>query len=301
MNRKVSYITLLMLLAVTQLQAQVSYTNKAILFYQENQFDKAKIYIDSAIASTKEGNDAYTWYVKGMIYKDDFKANEFNNTESPARIISVEAFKKCMELDAANEHKANAATNIKFLAGTYYNEMVKNLDTVNYEKAEPLYIKYKETMKLVTPTMDFTKSDKEVYLFLGAQISRKFNFKKEGVTQKYFDMAVNVFNRVIAIDSNDCNAHYQIAQLYYNYGVETILSLDDTTPLEKVIEAQDKCVVLFQKSLPHMKKAYQLSNCKSKKELMRALMGIYYQLNEMEKYNTLQDELKKLPPKEDKD
>jgi len=291
MKRIVFHIALLMLLAANQLQAQVSYTNKAILFYQENQFDKAMTYIDSALANSKESTDPYAWYVKGMIYKDHFKANQLNDANSPSRVTAIESFKKCMDLDASGDHKANAATNIKFLAGTYYNEMVRNLDTVNFEKAEPLYEKYKETMRMVSPDMDFTKSDKEVYLFLGAQISRKFNFKKETVTQKYFDMAINVFNRVIDLDSNDCNAHYQIAQLYYNYGVETILSLDDGTPLDKVIEAQDKCVALFQKSLPHMKKAYQLSNCKSKKELLRALMGIYYQLNEMDKYNDLNTQL----------
>lgn len=295
MKRIIFHIALLMLLATQQLQAQVSYTNKAILFYQENQFNMAMTYIDSALVAPNEQNDPYTWYVKGMIYKDYFKANELNNLDSPARVTAIEAFKKCMDLDTKGDHKGNAATNIKYLAGTYYNEMVRNLDTVNFEKAEPLYDKYKEAMRLVNPETDFTKSDKEVYLFLGAQISRKFNFRKEKVTQKYFDMAVNVFNRVIAIDSLDCNAHYQIAQLYYNYGVETILSLDDTTPLEKVIEAQDKCVALFQKSLPHMKKAYQLSNCKSKKELLRALMGIYYQLNEMDKYNDLNQELQLIP------
>lgn len=291
MKRIGIHIALLLLLVVQQVQAQVSYTNKAILFYQENQFDKAMVYIDSALANPKEANDAYTWYVKGMIYKDHFKANQLNDIESPSRVTAIESFKKCIDLDTKGDHTSNATTNIKFLAGTFYNEMVRHMDTVNFEKAEPLYNKYKETMKLVNPDMDFTKNDKEVYLFLGAQIGRKFNFKKEKVTQKYFDMAVNVFNRVIALDSNDCNAHYQIAQLYYNYGVETILSLDDTTPLEKVIEAQDKCVALFQKSLPHMKKAYQLSNCKSKKELLRALMGIYYQLNEMDKYNDLNTQL----------
>lgn len=292
MKRKLLHIILLVMVCMPFANAQVSYTNNAILFYQENQYDKAMVYIDSALASPKEMNEAYTWYVRGMIFKDHYKQFETAMMDSKSRVKSVESFKKCIDLDAGkNEHTSNAMVNIKFLAGTYYNEMVKNLDTVNYEKAEPLYEKYKQTMRLVDPKMDFTKNDKEVYLFLGAQISRKFNFKKEGVTQKYFDMAIGVFNKVITLDSNDCNAHYQIAQLYYNYGVETILSLDDTTPLDKVIEAQNKCVTLFQKSLPHMKKAYQLSNCKSKKELVRALMGIYYQLNEMDKYNDLNTQL----------
>lgn len=279
------------MVSFVKLSAQVSYTNKAILFYQENQYEKAMVYIDSALIAPKEKDEAYTWYVRGMIYKDHFKQLEATLPDSKSRVKAIESFKKCIDVDVKNEHTSNSKVNIKFLAGSYYNEMVKNMDTVNYEKAEPLYEKYKQTMRLVDPAMDFTKNDKEVYLFLGAQISRKFNFKRETGTQKYFDMAIKVFNKVISLDSNDCNAHYQIAQLYYNYGVETILSLEDTTPLDKVIEAQDKCVMLFQKSLPHMKKAYQLSNCKSKKELVRALMGIYYQLNEMDKYNDLNTQL----------
>lgn len=291
MKQIILHIVLLFVLG-SAAHAQVNYTNKAILFYQEEQFDKAIVYIDSALVDPKEKTEAYTWYVRGMIYKDLFKAKELTLSESPSRLKAIESFKKTMELDAKGEHTANAKTNIKFLASTYYNEMVKNMDTVNYEKAEPLYEKYKETIRLIDPKTDFTKTDKEVYLFLGAQISRKFNFKKESTTQKYFDMAIKVFERVIALDSNDCNAHYQIAQLYYNYGVETILNLDDTTPLDEVIKAQDKCVALFQKSLPHMKKAHSLASCKSKKELVRALMGIYYQLNETEKYNELNNQLK---------
>lgn len=282
---------LILVFSVTTLNAQVSYTNKAILFYQENQYEKAMLYIDSALANPKEKDEAYTWYVRGMIYKDHFKQIESTLSDSKSRLKAIESFKTCIDRDVKNEHSSNAKVNIKFLAGTFYNEMVKNMDTINYEKAEPLYEKYKQTMRIVDPKMDFTKNDKEVYLFLGAQISRKFNFKREMGTQKYFDMAIKVFQKVIGIDSNDCNAHYQIAQLYYNYGVETILSLEDTTPLDKVIEAQDKCVALFQKSLPHMKKAYVLANCKSKKQLVSALMGIYYQLNEMEKYNDLNTQL----------
>lgn len=292
MKRNILHIILILVLGIPSLSAQVSYTNKAILFYQENQYEKAMVYIDSALATPKEKDEAYTWYVRGMIYKDHFKQFESTMIESKSRVKAIESFKACIDKDTKNEHTSNAKINIKFLAGSYYNEMVKNLDTVNYEKAEPLYEKYKQTMRIVDPKMDFTKNDKEVYLFLGAQISRKFNFKRERNTQKYFDMAISVFNKVINLDSNDCNAHYQIAQLYYNYGVETILSLEDTTPLDKVIDAQDKCVALFQKSLPHMKKAYQLSNCKSKKELVSALMGIYYQLNEMDKYNDLNTQLK---------
>jgi tetratricopeptide (TPR) repeat protein len=291
MKRIVRHIAVIMIVSIQGLKAQESYTNRAIIAYQNNDYSKAMTFIDSALVTSKEKDDAYTWYVRGMIYKDHFKQYETTISESNSRIKAIESFKTCIEKDTKNEHSSNSKVNIKWIAGSFYNEMIKNLDTVNYEKAEPLYEKYKQTMRIVDPNMDFNKNDKEVYLFLGAQISRKFNFKREAGTQKYFDMAIGVFNKVISLDSNDCDAHFQIAQLYYNYGVESILSLEDTTPLDKVIAAQDKCVQLFQKSLPHMKKAYQLAKCKSKKELVRALMGIYYQLNEMDKYNDLNTQL----------
>lgn len=294
MKKYCLHIILVLVLGVNTLSAQVSYTNKAILAYQESNFEVAMKYIDSALVDSKEKGDAYTWYVKGMIYKDHYKAKEATNNASKSREIAIQAFKTCVEFDSKKEHTQNSHINIKFLAGTYYNDMVRLLDTVNYMKAEPLYEKYKETMRIIDPNTNFVKTDKEVYLYMGRQISRKFDFKRENSTQQFFDEAIRTFEKVIALDSNDCSAHYQIAQLYYNYGVETILTLDDNTPLEKVIAAQDKCVVLFQKSLPHMKKALQLGNCKSKKELLKALMGIYYQLNEIDKYNDINSQLKEI-------
>ncbi len=276
----------------------MSYTNRAILYYQENQYEMAMKYIDSALTNTKEMNESYTFYVKGMIYKDHYKAFETSNINSHSRIVAIDAFKTCIQKDVKMEHTNNSSINIKFLAGTFYNDMVRNLDTVNYLKAEPLYEKYKETMRIIDPNANFKKTDKEVYLFMGAQISRKFDYKKAASTQQYFDLAIKTFERVLEIDSTDCNGHYQIAQLYYNYGVEIILSLEDTTPLEQVIDAQTRCADLFQKSLPHMKKALQLATCKSKRELLVALMGIYYELNETDKYNEINTQLLQIKDKE---
>ena len=270
-------------------QAQ-NLTNLAIQYYQEGKFDEAKVLADSAIISNDEVNDPYTWYVRGVIYKEIYKTRENGKLDPGSRPVAVQSFKKCYDLNPSGDNAQNCLTGIKYIATSFFNDAVHNMDTVNFDKTEPSYALYKEYTRVMDPKFDFTRNDKDFYLALGTQVARKFDSKREAVTMEYMERAINIFEKVIAIDSNDCNAHYQIGQMYYNLGVETIMSLKEDTPLEEVVKAQEKCEGLFKKALPHILKAIELRNCRaSMKELLKALMGIYWQLNMMDLYEKTQD------------
>ena len=76
--RILKYISFLLLFAW---QINTSYAQfapkddvvKAMLFLQQNEFDSAKKYIDSAIENPELQNKQATWYYRGYIYKALFK------------------------------------------------------------------------------------------------------------------------------------------------------------------------------------------------------------------------------------
>lgn len=272
-------IILVFILSVFQLGAQ-SYTNKSILQFQNNQLDEAMVYADSAIHHATESKDAYTWYVHGMLYKEVYKQREAGNILSSKREVAIESFKKSLLLGADEKSRTSIELALKYLAASYYNDAVKSMDTVNYEKTEPAYLKYKVTMRLINPDADFKTADKEFYLALATQIGRKFDSRKEALTMVYMENAVNIYEKVLEIDSLDCNAHYNIGQMYYNLGVKTIMSLKEDAPLEEIVAAQEKCLYLFHKSLPHLKKTLSLDNCRTSRHLLNdVIIEIQYQIN----------------------
>jgi tetratricopeptide (TPR) repeat protein len=294
--KKLIHISLFLLLACSA-GAQYSLTNKAKLYYQENILDKAIETIDSAVTYTGEKDDAHTWFVRGFLYKARFKANEIGKEFTPSRDEAIASFRKSLSIAPGGPDAANVRTDMNYLAASYYNEMVNLLDTINYPKCEKLYIRYKEVTRMFEPSSDFRSSDKKFYLALGVQIARKFNFRREDSTYKYFEEAIDKFKKVLAVDSLDYDAHYQVALMYYNFGVETVMNLPPDLPIDEVIAAQDKCAELFLKSLPHMNKAYELSSGSRKVDILKALMAIYWQLNEMKQYEELKLLLQKLEDK----
>ncbi|MFI5203565.1 MAG: hypothetical protein ACHQF2_03625 [Flavobacteriales bacterium] len=294
--KKLIHISLFLLLSLTA-GAQYSLTNKAKLYFQDKMLDLAIITIDSAVNHTGEKDDAHTWWVRGYLYKAKFKAEEIGKEYTPSRDEAITSYRKSLSISPNGPDAANVRTDMNFLAASYYNEMVNLLDTVHYTKCEKLYLRYKEVTKMFEPATDFRSNDKKFYLALGVQIARKFNFRREDSTYRYFEEAVSKFMKVLEVDSLDYDARYQIALMYYNFGVETVMSLPEDLPIDKVIQAQDKCAELFLKSLPHMNKAYESSAGARKVDILKALMAIYWQLNRMQEYEDLRKLLLKLEEK----
>ncbi len=72
----------------------VKYSVQAAQFCQERQFEMAETAIAKALESDAEKDMFYTWYVKGFIHKEIYKARESNNPHSLHRDRAVEAFLK---------------------------------------------------------------------------------------------------------------------------------------------------------------------------------------------------------------
>lgn len=290
-----------MLIAVSGAIAQGPFAEKALLAYQSNEWEKAIRYIDSAVVSEQESGDAFTWHLRGFIYRDYYKQVEKENRNSKARPAAIESFYKSNELDKSGDFTPRNNGSLRSIIISYYNDAVRLMDTTNFMESEKFYLEYKKQMGKFAPESDFTKSDIEYYNAFATVLVKKYN-RMDKSSDEFFKQAISVYEKVIELDSNNCLAHYQVGILYYNKGVEILLNLDPTTPLEEIINAQEICVDLFQKSKPHMYKAWELKNCKdiNPLEIAEGLSGIHYQLNEPDKFKYWEDLKKQLQEGQDK-
>ena len=107
--------------------------------------------------------------------------------------------------------------------------------------------------------------------------------------QNVADRAINLYEHVLSLDTNNASAYYNLGILYYNKAASLINKMDYDEPLDVVNEKLDHCVSLFLKALPYMLKAYDLNF--RRKDVLEGLVGIYYGLNDDEKYEKYKAEL----------
>ena len=289
------YISLLLVTVFIVLQSYAQnnkycrYDQYAMKAYQEKTFERAQELMASAIVLCPDvAKDPYAWHIKGFICRDLYKQNESNNVNSPSRERAIEAYKKSMELDKAGEFKVNNMKSIKSLAISYYNDAARRLDTNGFAVAIPLYAKYKETMKIAYPNYDFTSKDVIYNNVLGAVYKEKYENNKEN-NALYLDKSIESYSKTLALDSSNYSAYYNLGVIYYNIGVDFVLSLDESeATLLELIESQEKQAEYCQKALPYLKKAYAI---KPTKEIIEGFRGIYESLNDEEKFQFYNEKL----------
>lgn len=291
------YISLLLTVAATFAMAQKNYVEMAAQYFKERNDVKAKICIDSAILNENDAKDPYTWHLRGHIYKECYLTLDSSDRNSLNRLISIESFEKSSSLDTKNEFTENNLSNIRYLLNTYRSDAVRLMDTVNYVESEVFYTTYRSLTLKYFPTTDFTRQDVEYYNAYATQVYRKYNPYAPDPEGKMFNEVLKAYEKVISFDSENCLAHYQIAIMYYNKGVDKILSMDPEASIDIMNQVLDECVALFQKSKPHMLKAWELKSCKNIDEIVEGLKGISYQLNEPEEFKKWEEEQKKLRDK----
>ena len=108
----------------------------------------------------------------------------------------------------------------------------------------------------------------------------------------FFEKAKSEYSKIIELDNKNLQANYNLGIHYYNKAVNIIKNLDVGTSLEDLAKQEDVCVELFLQSLPYVKTAYELDP--ERKETLIGLTGIYWSLNDLEKYKYYQEKLSAL-------
>ena len=271
--------------------AQFTHWQKALACYQEDSLICAQNEIDSAVADKFEQENPYTWHLRAFIYRALYKTVDEKRPNSTARATAIEAFKKSIELDTTDEFKSNNTKGIKALAISFYNDGIRYLNNYQPEEGINALEKHNVTMRLVEP--NYFNQEREMAIKRKAAVIHmdRYNDDKKG-NGKSFDQAIEYFNEVLEIDSNDFNANLNSGVLYHNMAVDILMETKPELTLLEVMELQEKHVDNMQQSLAYMTKAYNINP--NHPGVVRALAGAYFSLHEEEKFEFYNQKLLKL-------
>ncbi|MEO6883733.1 MAG: hypothetical protein ABI199_06890 [Bacteroidia bacterium] len=291
-NRKNTLAVFLFVALAMSVSAQAGKTLSDVVNYlQTGKIDSAKIVIDGLMKDSANRKDAQANYVNGFVYKEIYKEKEIGNKQSPARVIALQSFETSLRIDTSKENRDNNSSNIHFLASKFFNDAATSLDTIHYQTAIADYLQYKTASRFIDPNFNSSKEDVNFDLALASVYSQKYVSNKKGNTS-YLDLVRKNYFSVLAIDSNNYSANYNMGISYFNEAVDMMSSMDFNVDMVAMDQMQDKSVALFKQSLPFMEKAYQLKP--DRKETIEGLSGIYFSLHDVRKSNEFKEKLEKL-------
>ncbi|MBS1646195.1 MAG: hypothetical protein JST67_02515 [Bacteroidetes bacterium] len=262
--------------------AQLDLLNKAQNLYVQKKLDSARIVINRTLKNPETAKNYQTWMLRGVIYKELYKLKETDNVASPSRDSAVVSLIQCIEIDAKNENpqKQNIIKSLSWLAAQYHNDILKITDTLHYEQALVNAKKYKAIKKVVEPTFNEKEYDYKIYSSIGSMFEECYN---KNSSKKLLDLAKAYLLKAYDIDNNSDLVNKNLGVLYYNQAVDIIKKMDYDIPLDQLPIYQDNSIKLGKQALPYLLKAIKANT--SDKAVLEGLAGVYYLLNETEKYN----------------
>jgi regulator of RNase E activity RraB len=284
------YISVLVVIVSTSFGQRKHWQN-ALACYQEDSLGCAQKEIDLAIQADSEKSLPYTWHLRAFIYRAVYKKLDKEAPNSSARPIAIEAFRRSFELDTVEEFKKNNTKGIEALAISFYNDGIRYLNKYQVEDAINSLEKHNITMRLVKPT--YYNKEREIAIKRKAAVIQmdRYNDNKSA-NENSFGRAIEYFNDVLELDSNDFNANLNSGVLYHNMAVDLLMETKPELTILEVMELQEKHVDNMQRSLVYMTKAYNINP--NHPGVIRALAGAYFSLHNEEKFEFYNQKLLKL-------
>lgn len=294
------FFLLAMIAGSYQVAAQ-DIVGQSVIELQKGDLPKAKELIDKGSMLQPYASQARTWYYKGYIYKELFKANQ---TMVSYRDSALGYLFHSIELDKAGEFTESSAKIINYLLSSIYNEVALYLNEIasnelSQEKiaissimgALSKYEYFKQQKQRLQPSADFKQMDEEIYMQVANIYFNLFETSSYS-NEDYFMQARYHYEKVLSINSANVSALYNLGISYYNKAAHIINNMDYGVDLEILEKRMEECSNLFEKSLPYMQKAYELNP--NNVNVLIALKGIYYGLNNYEMSDYYDAKLKSL-------
>ncbi len=184
-------------------------------FFNANNYNDARSFLDSCIKTQKYEKNGAIWYYRGFAYKKTYTTRENTNKESISRNIALECFKKSMEYDTTKQNIENNKANIKYLATTLYNDAATSLDSINY----PISIRNYELYKKYAPIIDTSKNhhqlkenDIKFKFGLAAIYAKKYENNPQHDIM-YYNLAKQQYQEILKIESNNKIAKENLKRL----------------------------------------------------------------------------------------
>jgi tetratricopeptide (TPR) repeat protein len=262
----------------------ISYYNEAIQQYNLQDYDKALIGLKKFIQlrATEPADESYA---EALYYAGYTSVVSGNNAEAK------EFYEKALQLKYRNPLLYNDL-------GTLYEEIGKDsLAMVTVSQGRQAFptdttlrltelnmLLYRNNLpkaeKMVEEYLQLNPSNTEVIMVAGLIYEKRAEADTTN-REKYFNKRKEAYKRMLALNPNSFPANYNLGITIYNRGVEIIKSQQYDLDIVVLYDLLEKVSALFREAKPFVEKAYDLSPTNI--NAMRALEGIYYNLNEREK------------------
>ena len=269
------------------------YTDYAVKAYQNNNYQKAILLMDSAITKCpEENNNAANWYNLSLFYKTLLKQTKDNSLRE--KVLS--SILKAKELDENGELLKNINSSIKNLAILYKNDaiLILNDTSTHFDGALKNYDRYKSLLSINQPDKEFKNEDIEFYNVVAHMNNTKYENNKQ-LYSNHLDSAIHYYQKILLLEPNSTDTHEQLGILFFNQAVDIINDIDPEANLEIVMKADIKKAELALKSIPHFEKALKAAPSNSK--IIYSLAGCYELLSLREKHEFYLKLLKEKDPK----
>ncbi len=260
---------------------------------QQGDIQNAKQASDSSIKINALKINPRTWYLRGFTYKEYYKKHEAPSKTILSREEAYRSFVRAILLsDMDTSLLAECKKNLRSLSVSYYNDVKSFVDSNNYKSVVKYYDLYKRTATAADSLADFAQRDIQVNLALGSIFLKLAETPDSVARLKYLQMEKEAFIKVLSIDPNNITANYNMALLYYNQAVRIINAMGYDEDIVRLIDIQDNTTHLFIESRPFMEKADSINPYR--RETLIGLSGIYFSLNEEEKYREVEKRIQDL-------
>ncbi|MES2730116.1 MAG: hypothetical protein V4714_00135 [Bacteroidota bacterium] len=134
------WVAIFLLLASIPAFSQVILIDKAYEFAKKKDFQKAREILDLASGNEPTAKDARTWYLKGYVYKELYKADP--EAGVVLRESALEFLQKSQQLDAKGMYRKDCQAAAHYLHLTYFNEAIQAYNRQKYNEALTGFRKY---------------------------------------------------------------------------------------------------------------------------------------------------------------
>lgn len=296
MTMKHAFSLLLCALVAVSVAAQDGLLGQANEKYREGDLRAARSLVDQAVKQPELVRSAEVWVLRGFIYKDLYKAAAEGSQAGILRDEAMASLYTAVSIDSARQYEQSSAPAYYFLAKTVYNDAVHALEALEPDRAETFYAKYREALLRMAPDTNLTGQEIGFGNALGTVYVKLFTRDREQL--KWYEKAVGAYKGVLALDSSNYGANYNLATLYYNRGVYNIQQISPENDIPSLQQIQVASREFFTLALPYMLKAHRMKP--DRKETILGLEGIHYSLQDEEQsrhYRMLYEELQHDTPK----
>jgi hypothetical protein len=269
--------------------AQESLLGQANKKYQAGDLKAARALVDQAIKDPELARAPEVWVLRGFIYKDLYKAAPAADADL-LRDEALASLYTAVTNDKSGQFAASSRPAYMYLAKTMYNDAAHALNDLQDERAVGLYAKYKAALQRLVPDTVLRNQDIEFGNALGTVYVKRFSQDRQQLG--WYDKAVAAYKGVLALDSSNYGANYNLATLYYNRGVYNIQRISADNDIPSLQQIQEASREFFTQALPYMLKAHRMNP--RRKETILGLEGIHYSLQDEEQsrhYRHLYEEL----------